>query len=456
MQRRDFIINSFLGGSALVVGCKEKDPYAQRKYEGQIAIIGAGAAGVYAGYLLEEKGANYTIFEASDQIGGRIRSLKGFTDFDIELGADKIRGKSSLWYDWAKESGATFVTPVSTTDYFQVGGLPRTEAQLKGDLDFRDALLLTNQARNYTAADITLQQYIINNKLPTRVQHIPNALISNEYGTSASRLSLVGIAEEEQIKSSGNDIIEIANRSLLSVLEEKCKNVIPKIVFNKPIKKIDFSNELIVLEDDQGQRRFVNKVIITVPLSILQSNELQFAPALPDTKIAAIKNIGIGAGMKIVLSFSRRFWESDMAVIYPSGIVPKYQVSSNGKSTKSFVLTAVVMGEKAETLSSQTNVAIVQNLLKDLDNLFGNGVASASFTNARVMDWGKEPFIKGSYSYPIVGGGGLLTRQALSQPVLRKLYFAGEATHYGGHSGTVHGAMESSRRAVEELLRDVT
>jgi monoamine oxidase len=71
------------------------------------------------------------------------------------------------------------------------------------------------------------------------------------------------------------------------------------------------------------------------------------------------------------------------------------------------------------------------------------------------MDWSKEPFIKGAYSFPIPNGGGLLTRQTLSQPMQRKVYFAGEATHYGGHSGTVHGAMESGRRAVEELLRDV-
>lgn len=456
MQRRDFIKNTVLGSGALVIGCKEKDAYTERKYEGQIAIIGAGVAGLYAGYLLEEKGiTNYTILEASEQIGGRIRSLKGFADFDIELGAEKIRGARSIWYDWAKEFGASFVVN-NTTDYYQVGGLPRTESQLKGDLDFRDALALTTQARSYSATDINLQQYMTNNRLPTRVQHIPNALIANEYGTSANRLSLKGITEEEQLWSAGSGDFLLANGSLQTILEEKCEKTIPKVIFNKQIKKIDYSNELIVLEDNQGQRRFVNKVIVTVPLSILQSNDLLFSPTLPEAKVAAIKNIGMGAGMKIVLSFNRRFWENDAGSIYTSGFVPKYQVSSNGRSTKSFVLTAFVMGEKAEVLSDLSNTAIVQNLLKDLDNLFGNGVASLSFTNARVMDWGKAPFIKGAYSYPIVGGGGLLTRQALSQPVLRKLYFAGEATHYGGHSGTVHGAMESSRRAVEELVRDVT
>jgi monoamine oxidase len=455
MQRRDFIKNTMLATGAAALGsCQEKDPYAERKYEGQIAIIGAGAAGLYAGYLLEEKGANYTIFEASDQIGGRIRSLKGFADFDIELGAEEIRGNRSVWYDWAKESGTAFV-PNTTTDFYQIATQLRTESQWNTDLDFRLSLLLAQQSRSYSGTDSTLLQLMQSTNLATRVRHITEALVANEHGTSASRLSVKGVTEEAQTWSSGNENYGLTNRSLLSVLEEKCKKVIPKVVLNKQIKRIDFSNERISLEDTQIQRRFVDKVIITVPLTVLQANELQFTPALPEAKVTALKNIGMGAGMKVVLVFNRRFWDTATGCIYTSGLVPKYKVSSYGRSTQSFILTGLIMGEKAEILSAQPPVTAIQNILKDLDTLYGKGVATGALTNARVMDWSKEPFIKGAYSYPIVNGGGLLTRQALSQPVQRKLYFAGEATHYGGHSGTVHGAMESSRRAVDELFRDV-
>lgn len=456
MQRRDFIKNTVLATGAAALGsCQEKDPYAERKYEGQIAIIGAGAAGLYAGYLLEEKGANYTIYEASEQIGGRVRPLKNFVDFDVELGAEKIQGNRSTWYDWVKESGATFL-PNTTTDYYQIGSFLQTATQWNTDLDFRLAMLLAEQARNYTGTDVSLLQLMQNTNLAPRVRHITDALVANKLGTSASRLSVKGLAEEELSWSAGKENNRVANRSLLSVLEEKCKNVIPKVVFNKQIKRIDFTNDRIILEDAQVQRKFVDKVIITVPLTVLQTNELQFVPALPEAKTAAIKNIGMGAGIKVVLVFNRRFWEANTGSIYTSGLVPELWDSSTGRSTKSFVLTGSVMGEKAEVLSGQSTATVVQNILKDLDTLYGKGVATGALTNARIIDWSKEPFIKGAYSYPIVGGGGLLTRQALSQPVQRKLYFAGEATHYGGHSGTVHGAMESGRRAVEELLRDVS
>ena len=95
----------------------------------------------------------------------------------------------------------------------------------------------------------------------------------------------------------------------------------------------------------------MDKVIITVPLTVLQANDLQFTPALPEAKITAIKNIGMGAGMKVVLVFNRRFWDAAMGSVYTSGLVPKYNVSSYGRSTQSFVLTGLVMGEKAEALS---------------------------------------------------------------------------------------------------------
>ncbi|HEY5426599.1 MAG TPA: NAD(P)-binding protein, partial [Candidatus Tumulicola sp.] len=39
-----------------------------------VAIIGAGAAGLLAGYQLLELNANVTIFESSDRAGGRLET----------------------------------------------------------------------------------------------------------------------------------------------------------------------------------------------------------------------------------------------------------------------------------------------------------------------------------------------------------------------------------------------
>ena len=52
----------------------------------QVIIIGAGAAGLTAGYDLSRKGFRIQILEANTCMGGRLRKLVDFADFPIDLG----------------------------------------------------------------------------------------------------------------------------------------------------------------------------------------------------------------------------------------------------------------------------------------------------------------------------------------------------------------------------------
>jgi monoamine oxidase len=457
MQRRQFIKNTVLaaGGGMVLSNCTSSNnptPDNAPEYDGKVAIIGAGAAGLYAGFLLQQKNVNYTIFEASDLIGGRIRALKGFADYEVELGAEEIHGKKSIWYDIVKAANPTFIDDSKNIDYYQIGTTFKSEDLWKTDADFNAALNLTNQATSYVGTDITLQQFMDNNRLPARVQHITNAQIANEYGGAANKLSVKGITEEAQIWSAGNDNMTIGGKTFLAIMQDKFKDVVPKVKLNTPIVAIDYNAQTILLQDAAGNKLSFDKVIITVPLTILQANGIAFSPALPIAKTTALTKIGMASGLKIVMNFSKAFWAANTSSIYGTGTVPEFWVSSNGRSTQNFVLTGFVTGSKADTLAGR-GANIVSTVMAELDAMYGRGVASGLLKNAVVTDWTKEPYIRGAYSYPIVGGG-LSFRQDLSLPVQRKIYFAGEATHYGGHSGTVHGAMESAERAIYELIKE--
>ncbi len=457
MQRRQFIKNTILtaGGGLVLSNCTSSNnptPDNAPEYDGKVAIIGAGAAGLYAGFLLKQKNVDFTIFEASDVIGGRVRALKGFADYEVELGAEEIHGKKSVWYDIVKATNPTFIDDSKNVDYFQIGTGFKSEDLWKTDADFNAAINLSNQATSYVGTDITLQQLMDNNRLAARVQHITNAKIANKYGGAANKLSVKGITEEAQVWSAGDENLMIGGKTFLAVMQDKFKEVIPKIILNKPIVAIDYNSQKILLQDATGNKLSFDKVIVTVPLTILQSGGLVFSPPLPVAKITALTKIGMASGMKIVMNFSKAFWAANTSSIYGTGTVPEFWVSSNGRSTQNFVLTGFITGSKADVLAAKgTN--IVSTVVAELDAMYGRGVASGFLKNAVVTDWTKEPYIKGAYSYPIVGGG-LSFRQDLSLPVQRKVYFSGEATHYGGHSGTVHGAMESSLRAVDELIRE--
>jgi monoamine oxidase len=60
------------------------------------------------------------------------------------------------------------------------------------------------------------------------------------------------------------------------------------------------------------------------------------------------------------------------------------------------------------------------------------------------------PTAGGAYSYPLVDSKE--AARSLAAPVQDTLFFAGEATDFNGHHGTVHGAIASGQRAAADLL----
>ena len=113
------------------------------------------------------------------------------------------------------------------------------------------------------------------------------------------------------------------------------------------------------------------------------------------------------------------------------------------------MLTTFVSGARADFLR-QLEVDRVEFALGELDRIFGGRIASDHCLDAYVEDWTAEPFVRGLYSFPLAHTEPR-HREALAAPLGRRLFFAGEATDLGGHSGTVHGAIDSGRRAAEEV-----
>ncbi|MEM9073357.1 MAG: FAD-dependent oxidoreductase [Myxococcota bacterium] len=86
VTRRGFLGLCGVLGAGPLIGCGssgEADLSGTR-----VAILGAGAAGLSAGHLLAQRGADFEIFEAAPTYGGRMKSLSGFVNFPIPLGAE--------------------------------------------------------------------------------------------------------------------------------------------------------------------------------------------------------------------------------------------------------------------------------------------------------------------------------------------------------------------------------
>ncbi|MCX7999959.1 MAG: FAD-dependent oxidoreductase, partial [Leptospiraceae bacterium] len=274
------------------------------------------------------------------------------------------------------------------------------------------------------------------------------ARLGNENGTDNDTLSAKVTAEYDSRNRSGSRDFFLKT-GVQDVLASEYHQVIPLILYNQVVSKIDYSQATIRITTNSGASFEADKVIITVPLSVLKKDHIQFIPKLPLKHQEAIQKIGFDAGMKIIIKFKRQFWPSDMETLTCAGIVPEFWPTGRGRG-ENLYLTGFVMGKNARYLSSLPNNKLLSEVLTQLDGIFGNGVATKNFVKHIVMDWRKEEHIMGAYSFTSVGSGGAF--EVLSEPISDRLHLAGEFTRSDGTHQTVHGAMLSGLDAAGKIL----
>lgn len=475
MKRRTFLnqmgygLPASLALSSFLFSCKKGDDdgvgTVDKFKDYNVVVIGAGAAGLYTGWYLKERGFNVTILEASNRLGGRIKSFDGFSDYDIELGAERIYGSNTPWYDLVQQSSKTLNTKTPEDYYFfrqdpsDLNEPPLKDKSTAGQYsDFVETMDFVNGAGSYNGPDVSVESAFTTNS-PWSMVGVANGIIGNQRGTVNSRLGMRGYSQEIAAQTVDGQVNTLENASLHSVLEESFSSVLDKIRYGQQVNAISYEGEMINVSTKGGQSFSADRVVVTVPLTILKSGDINFTPSLPNTKLEALEKMDMMAGMKVHLKFSSAFWEDtvspNLGSIYGHNFLPEIYVSSLGRSDTP-VLTAYIMGERAEQFSSMDDNTAITLMLSYLDEIFTSQAPTQSFVQGgyNIMDWSKEPFIYGAYSFPLVGGS-VVFREELAKPIDNKIYFAGEATHYEGHSGTVHGAIESGVRVATEIEESI-
>lgn len=396
MKRRDFIKNSAWVGmgmtflSSFLSSCQTKEEEIDVKFSGKVLIVGAGAAGLMAAYMLNKYQIDFEIIEASDVFGGRVKKIDGFADFPIDLGAE-----------WIHDSPAIFSSLIN-------------DDQVKGSIDL--------------------------------IPYSPNSL----HGWNNDKLHVHNWAStfyaEYKFKSTTwYDFL--ANYIAPSIVH--------KINYNSPIQTIDYTGQQVVITDVNNKTYTGDRVLVTVPTTILQNNSIQFNPALPTAKITALDSVYVPDGLKVFIEFSEHFYP-DILLFGPllgdNSQEKIFYDAAFKKDSNRNILGLFCVGDQAtEYVNLGTNQAILQRILSELDTIY-DGKATQTYIKHVVQNWSAEPYIRGSYTHHN-NANEEETRAILRQAVEQKVYFAGEA--YSQYApATVHGAGLSAYNTVREILQN--
>lgn len=379
--------------SSILASCKKDDGNGRTpppSFSGKVIIIGAGPAGMTAGHLLAQQGVDFEILEALPTYGGRIKHNRSFTNFPISLGGEWIHVANSILPEIVNDSSVSIATQTQGYD-------------------------LQNDPSGYFDG--------------TSLEIAP---LGTHFGNFAD------------LKFVGSSWLDFFETYVLPGVQSK-------ITYNTPITGIDYSTSDIIITVQGGQTFTADKVIIAVPVKILQNGMISFTPGLPSQKQQAIDNIKVWSGFKAFFKFTSKFYPAYIS--FPDSATPQGQLqyydAAYAQSTPDNILGLFSTGVHAERYQSLSGVQQRDYILDELDNVFGSNVASTNYIDHIVQNWNAEPYANGAYVTAYEDG---MEVAKLGQSVSGKLYFAGDAYTTGNDWSSVHAAARSAKRAVEELV----
>ncbi|EAW55401.1 lysine demethylase 1B [Homo sapiens] len=228
------------------------------------------------------------------------------------------------------------------------------------------------------------------------------------------------------------------------------------IQLKSPVQCIDYSGDEVQVTTTDGTGYSAQKVLVTVPLALLQKGAIQFNPPLSEKKMKAINSLGAGIIEKIALQFPYRFWDSKVQGADFFGHVPP-SASKRGlfavfydmdPQKKHSVLMSVIAGEAVASVRTLDDKQVLQQCMATLRELFKEQEVPDP-TKYFVTRWSTDPWIQMAYSFVKTGGSGE-AYDIIAEDIQGTVFFAGEATnrHF---PQTVTGAYLSGVREASKI-----
>lgn len=394
-----------------------------------LAVVGAGAAGISAAREGVRRGLNVTVLEASRRVGGRAHCVP-WRGNALDLGAGWLHsGNRNPLVPIAEQAGLNIDrTPTPWRGQYQALGFSRDEQQ---------AAFEAFGAFEESVAD-SKDEDVASAALPPGGEWnaFVDALSGFLNGTSLRHMSAEDYAAYSQAATECNWRLASGYGALVASLARDLT-----IETDWMVAEIDWDGQHVRLSSPRGSIA-ASAAIVTVSTDVLANGAIRFLPALDDHLHAAAE-LPLGHVEKMFFSLAEveEFPNDAHLIGNPrSSDTGSYMLRPLGMP----VVEAFFGGDWV----ADADAAALERLARDeLGHLLG-GDFDARIEQIACSNWKGNPHILGAYSYARPRHHGDRTRLAA---VSGRLAFAGEACSSSDFS-TVHGAWESGIAAVATLF----
>jgi monoamine oxidase len=433
LNRRSFLAGStaLLAAPALRFGHAASDV--------DVAIVGAGAAGIAAARRLIAGKASVALFEAGKRIGGRCVTESALFGVPFDMGAH-----------WLFEPSSNPLVSLAPATGLKIYPAPRGLGMRVGPREARAGELETFLSQLVHAGRALAEAARSKTDVPAARALPPDlgswrSTVAFALGPYVCGKPLDKVSARDLARGGGRDIAAFCREGYGALLARLAAGL--PVRLSDPVTLVNWHRYGADVYTAIGRLR-ARAVIVTVSTNALADGKLEFKPALSRRYLQAANDLSLGSYDHIGLMMPDNplgLRQDDLVFEQVSG--PRTAaLLANISGTA--LHTVTVAGGFGRELAQQGEAAMVEFAREWLGMQFGANVKD-KIAGSYATRWNMEPYVLGAMSAATPGNAD--ARRALRARLGGRVWFAGEATHETKW-GTVAGAWEEGERAALAAL----
>jgi monoamine oxidase len=443
-----------------------------------IAVVGAGLAGLTAARTIADAGRSVVVLEARDRVGGRTLVEPIGDGQVVDVGGQWIGPTQDRMYKLAGEAGVeTFPTNTEGSNLLELGGrlrrysgtIPRLGPLVLLDIA-RAQRKLNRMAREVSAAapwegpharewdGQTMRTWMKRNVRTSAARELFEVACSIAWGAPPEQLSLLHVLFYVSSAGSFERILDteggaqqdrfVGGSQQLSVWLAGLLG--DRVRLSSPVRRIEQTADSVRVIADGGDV-VAQHAIVAVPPNL--AGRIEYEPLLPPNRDLLTQQMPQGMTTKCQAVYETPFWREEglsgeaVSATGSVGVV----FDNSPRDGRPGVLVGFVTGEPGRELAGMTAEDRRQVVVDCLVRLFGEKASAP--TRYVERSWEQEEWTRGCPTCRFPPGGWTAWGPWLRAPVGR-IHWAGTetATEWSGYmEGAVQSGDCSAREALEAL-----